>query len=112
MQAEVIRTRDPALDRLLRDLPKGDPDAEPPAMAEVWVAFCDRSQTVPVGVPTDVDFGTWQGPEFPSGDVLIHAKNLRTSTEGSTRVRDIGWSGPAVIRPGDKIRATKLTISV
>lgn len=105
-------TIDPALKRLLDNLPKGDPDAQEPDQAEVWIAFCDRVQTVPVGVARSIDFGKWQGPDFPTVDIVIHAKNLRTSKETSVRVGDLSWNGPSVIQRGAAVTANALTITV
>lgn len=104
--------RDPALAKLLHDLPKGDPDAPEPDLAEIWIAFCDRRQTIPIGKRVDVDFGYWRGPPMLTEDILIHAKSLRTGAELSVRVGNYHWNGPKYTQYGGSVRAYDIVISI
>lgn len=72
----IVKTRpvtpmDPALKKMLDDLPLEDPDR---AMATVWVPWCEPTCEVPIGVRTDVNFGTWFGPTMRVMDVPFYAE--------------------------------------
>ena len=97
--AMSVITMDPALRKLLDELPADDPDKEP--MAEVWIALCDQRCMVPLNTPTEVDFGEWYGPPMPLNDVLIHARI--GESRGCTH-----WDAPADawVAPRCRITAT------
>ena len=75
----VTTRRDPALEKLLRELPAEDPD--PHELAEVWLAFAERRAIVTIGVETAVKLGPWCGPAMPLADVVLHARKLSTGEE-------------------------------
>lgn len=104
--------RDPALAKLLADLPDGDPDAPQPDMAEIWLPFCEGRHRIPVGQPADVNFGLWRGPTMRTEDVIIHAVNLRTGHEGAIRIGDLRWSGPAYADYGTRVEVRHFTLHV
>lgn len=62
---------DPALRKLLDELPEGDPDRP---MAVVWVEHCPARHTIPLNVPTRCNFGPWFGPPIPMREVVVHAQ--------------------------------------
>lgn len=103
-------TMDPALRKLLDNLPTTDPDAAEPQreFVEVWLAFCEWRRLVPVGVPCAVDFGEWHGPQMASSDILLHIRSLRDGKEYTTHIT--GWEKP-IVRPGNTITIERLLIT-
>jgi hypothetical protein len=88
---------DPALRKLLDELPQGNPDKEP--TAEVWVERCPNRAVVPLNTPVHVNFGPWLGAETRLCDVIVHAVVL--GFHGSTPLDD---KTDRTVRFGVKIR--------
>ena len=85
----VVRPTDPSLKNLMADLPKGDPDVQPPDLIELRITFCERQPVVPKGVPVRVSFGRWRGPRMCATEISVFARNMRTGAE-----RRIDLTGP------------------
>lgn len=107
----TTETIDPALRRLLADLPHEDPDEhEEPELAEVWIPFCEGTHLIMVGVPQDVYFGPWHGPAMDTAGILLHARLLRSGREIACHLTN-GWSAPRVY-PGEHVTVARLTIAI
>jgi len=91
-------TRDPVLDKLLRDLPLEDPDRE---YATVWCPWTEGEHRVPVGIPSKVDFGEWHGPRMKSIEVQYFAR-----IGVKTYPCEVVWSTHPVIKAGDILTLT------
>jgi hypothetical protein len=96
---------DPALRRLLDNLPTGDPDAVPlraaprgPEQVEIRIPFCEGVHIVENGKPAQLQFGPWYGPVTRCADVVLHVRNLRTGVE--QKFSPAGWLFPQVV-PGE-----------
>ncbi len=63
-----LTTMDPALKKLLDDLPLEDPDRE---MVTVWCPWTEGEHEIPLGVETKVDFGDWHGPDMAVTDIVL-----------------------------------------
>ena len=60
---------DPALKKLMDELPEEDPDKE---MVLVWTAYCNAVHWIPIGEWVRLDFGEWLGPSMSCYEVKIH----------------------------------------
>jgi hypothetical protein len=89
-RAPSLKPMDPALKKFMDDLPKGDPDAQPPELLEVWSGFCSRRATGPANQRTLFDLGLWQGPPMPLAEIFFHVRSLKTGRVGSCCLQK-GW---------------------
>ncbi len=64
----MVITLDPALKKLMEDLPEGDPDKK---WVTVWVPMCEGKHLIHFGETVEVPFGPWYGPGMPITDVLF-----------------------------------------
>jgi hypothetical protein len=100
----VVRDIDPALKKLLDDLPLEDPDAP---MATVWCPWCEGEHRVPVGVKVSLDFGKWYGPQMSTSDVPIYFSVF--GQKG--RVNLAGWNLFS-ISPTDNMYVENLVVTL
>lgn len=73
--SQVVERLDPALKKLLDELPEGDPDKEPeePPMAVVYSPWIEGQIIVPVNQQFEEVLGEWMGPEMLIKDIPIYA---------------------------------------
>lgn len=90
--------RDPALEKLLRELPHKDPDE--PELARVWIENCDGGGVVTVGVESGVRFGPWRGKPIRLGDVVIHARKLASGEEVLGRIDPSDGDRERIVQAG------------
>ena len=65
---------DPALKKLLDDLPEGDPDKD---HAVIWTAWCDGEHIIPIGETVTVNMGTWYGPSMHVTEIICWVKHIK-----------------------------------
>lgn len=94
--SEVIE-RDPALAKLLDELPQSNPD-DPP-MAEVWIDGCPNRVIIPLNTPTSIVFGKWSGPPIPMSQIEVKARVGCFAGKGPIGVMGLHSSDELVI-PG------------
>jgi hypothetical protein len=85
---DTVRPLNPALVRLLNELAIDEPDECD--LAEVWIACCQGSAVVPVGVETEVRLGPWVGRTTRLAEVQLRARSLATNQEITGRFDDVG----------------------
>jgi hypothetical protein len=89
-----VTVLDPALGKLLDELPAGDPDKEPVPMAEVWCPWTSNRHIVLVGEATRLKFGPWAGPRMQLTGISVFARRLDTGKEGVAHLNQAGWPNP------------------
>jgi hypothetical protein len=95
LDGRAVHRVDPALAKLLKDLPLRDPDEH--ELAEIWMAHARGKAVVPVGIETEIELGPWRGPTMRLADVELNARNLRTGEQCTCRFGEVGevpiWYG-------------------
>jgi len=100
------RAIDPAVRRLLDELPAGDPDDGKQPTALVWIGFCPRRHVIPLGQHVHLHFGEWLGPPMPLYAVRINVEvgehsawcYFTPSRRGFAR-RGVALEATVIVRP-------------
>lgn len=100
---EVI-TLDPALKKLLDNLPAEDPDPKRD-WVDVWCVWTEARHRIPMYEEVTLNMGVWQGPDTKYQDIPIFAQHVLTGQKARF-VPDIWRNERGTIFQGDQLELT------
>lgn len=76
----ALQTLDPALRKLLDNLPVGDPDKaeEPKKHVSISCPWTQGEHIIPMGEASEINLGMWYGPPMHSDEIPIRAHIVET----------------------------------
>lgn len=98
---------EPALRKLLDELPVGDPDAREPVRVELWTAWTAERHVVVANTKTRIVFGPWAGPPMRMNEIVLHGRRLDSGHEARWPLD----ADDTEIRPGNRF-AVNVTVVV
>ena len=91
----TVITLDPALKKLIDELPREDPDKK---LVTVWSPWCEGMHLIPLNEVVDVDFGQWFGPVMEVVEIPMRCRYL--IYECNVKLDAVG---PSIIYPMDSL---------